>query len=207
MSRRPLVIVFARVPQLGRVKTRLARDIGTMGAWRFYRSTLAATLRRLRRDRRWELCVAATPDTLARGGWTPRDGVAVRRQGRGDLGVRMLRAIRGAGRRPVAVVGCDIPDLDATAVSRALRLLASHDAVFGPSRDGGYWLIGWRGAPPPPRLLDGVRWSTSAARADSAARLGSRRVGYADILDDVDEGADLVRLGRARATPSPSVGR
>lgn len=199
MTRRPLVIVFARVPQLGRVKTRLARGIGALAALAFYRGTLARTLRRLGRDKRWETVIAATPDILALGPWRLRGRTAVRRQGRGDLGRRMLRALRVAGRRPVAIVGCDIPDLDATAVGAALALLAGHDAVFGPSRDGGFWLIGWRGAPPPLGLFDGVRWSTAHAMADSIARLGGRRVATAGVLDDVDERADLERL-----RPSPS---
>ena len=199
MTRRPLVIVFARVPQLGRVKTRLARGIGALAALRFYRQTLAQTLRRLGRDPRWETRIAATPDRLALGPWRLRGKIPAQRQGRGALGQRMLRALHGAGRRPVAIVGCDIPDLDARAVSMALSRLASHDAVFGPSSDGGYWLIGLRGVRPSPRLFDGVRWSTAHALADSIARLGGRRIAMAGTLDDVDEPADLERL-----RPSPS---
>ena len=187
MSRRPLVIVFARAPRLGRVKTRLARGIGAGAALHFHRLTLATLLRRIARDRRWETRIAATPDREAsRGrGWPTR--IALARQGGGDLGRRMLRALAGAGRRPVAIFGADVPDLDAPRLARALRLLAAHDAVLGPSGDGGYWLIGWRGSRPSPRLLDGVRWSSSHALADTRARLGGRRVALADRLDDVDD--------------------
>lgn len=203
MSRRPLVIVFARVPQLGRVKTRLARGIGAAGALRFYRRTLAATLRRLMRDRRWEVRVAATPARATRrqfGTLAQRVGLVT--QSRGHLGRRMLRALRDAGARAAVVVGCDIPDLDATAVAAALRALARSEVVLGPSRDGGYWLIGWRGTPPPLTLLDGVRWSTASTRAETAARLGRRRLSYGPELDDVDEAADLARL-----RPSPWASR
>ena len=200
--RRPLVVVFARSARLGRVKTRLARGIGAGAALRFHRLTLAAILRRLARDRRWETRIAATPDGDARRGrgWPAR--VRVTRQGRGDLGERMLRAIAGAGGRPVAIVGADVPELGAAAVDRALRLLAAHAAVLGPSGDGGYWLIGWRGARPSPRLLDGVRWSSAHSLADTRTALGWRRVAFADRLDDVDDAAAHARW--LRRSPSTS---
>lgn len=200
MTRRPLVIVFARVPQLGRVKTRLARGIGALGALRFFRAMLAQTLRRLGRDPRWETAIAATPDRLAGGAWRGRAGLGVRRQGSGDLGRRMVRAMRAVRGRRVLIVGCDIPDLDAAAVAEALRRLAAHQVVIGPSSDGGFWTIGWRGTPPRLALLDGVRWSASTTRAETVARLGRRRVAYARTLDDVDEASDLARL---RPSPSP----
>jgi glycosyltransferase A (GT-A) superfamily protein (DUF2064 family) len=114
----------------------------------------------------------------------------------------MLQALRAAGRRGAAIVGCDIPDLDAPAVAEAVHALARSEVVLGPSRDGGYWLIGWRGTPPPIWLLDGVRWSSPHARADTVARLGRRRVSLVRMLDDVDEAADLDRL-----RPSPSASR
>jgi rSAM/selenodomain-associated transferase 1 len=195
MTRRPLVIVFARVPQLGRVKTRLARGIGAGAALRVYRTMLAATLRRLSRDRRFDLRIACTPAGArrCRFGSIPAR-VELVAQTPGHLGRRMIAALRAAGRRPVAVVGCDIPDLDAAAVVEALRALATGDVVLGPSRDGGYWLIGWRGTPPGPRLLDGVRWSNAATRSDTQARLGLRRLRLGRVLDDVDEAADLDRL-------------
>lgn len=195
MTRRPLVIVFARVPQLGRVKTRLARGIGAGAALRVYRAMLAATLRCLSRDRRFELRIACTPAGAGRRrfGRLPAR-VELVAQPQGHLGRRMLASLRAAGRRPAAIVGCDIPDLDAAAVVEALRALATGDVVLGPSSDGGYWLIGWRGTPPGPRLLDGVRWSTACARADTEARLGGRRLRRARMLEDVDEAADLARL-------------
>jgi len=198
MRSKPIVIVFARVPQLGRVKTRLARGIGAMAALGFYRQTLGTILRRLARDRRWDVALAATPDRLARGPWRRPPRIAMQSQGRGDLGRRMLRALRSAGRRPCVIVGCDVPGLDAAAVADALVRLARSDVVLGPSGDGGFWLIGWRGVPPRLRLLDGVRWSTAHARADTLQRLSGKRIGLAQRLDDVDDARDLARLGLRR---------
>ena len=202
MRPRPLIIVFARVPQLGRVKTRLARGIGAMAALGFYRQTLSTILHRLTRDRRWDVEIAATPDHPAGRCWRLPARLVLHAQGRGDLGRRMLRALRRSGRRPCAIVGCDVPGLDAAAVADALTRLARSDVVLGPSRDGGFWLIGWRGVAPGLRLLDGVRWSTAQARADTLARLAGKRIEMARELDDVDEAADLVRL-RLRRWLSP----
>jgi rSAM/selenodomain-associated transferase 1 len=198
--RKPVVIVFARAPQLGRVKTRLARGIGPVGALRFYRLTMFATVRRLARDRRWETRIAATPDGAARASrrWPAR--LRMQRQGRGDLGQRMLAALAAIRGRPAMVVGCDIPDLDARAVGACLRALAGARVVLGPSGDGGYWLIGVRGVRLARRRLEGVRWSTAHARRDTVIRLAPLAVVEGPELDDVDEVGDLLRLRRRLAS-------
>ncbi|HTY67840.1 MAG TPA: TIGR04282 family arsenosugar biosynthesis glycosyltransferase [Alphaproteobacteria bacterium] len=179
------LIVFARAPQLGRVKQRLARGIGPGAALAFYRRTLATVLRRLARDRRWRTLLAVTPDRAAGSArlWPlplPRAG-----QGRGDLGARMARSL-GRTRGPVCIVGADIPDLDARHVWRAFRALGRCEFVFGPAADGGYWLIGAR-TRLPYALFAQVRWSTPHALADTLAGLKSRRVAFAEILADVDD--------------------
>ena len=81
-------------------------------------------------------------------------------------------------------------------IARAFALLGGHDLVFGPARDGGFWLVGARrGRPLPRSLFDGVRWSTPTALADTLAGL-PRYVTTAlvDTLDDVDDAAALRRL-------------
>jgi rSAM/selenodomain-associated transferase 1 len=189
------LIVFARAPQLGRVKKRLARGIGPSAALAFYRRTLATVLRRLARDPRWRTILAVTPDRAA--GRARLWPLALPRapQGRGDLGARMARSL-GRARGPVCIVGADIPDLDAGHVWRAFRALATAEFVFGPAEDGGYWLIGAR-TPLPYAVFAKVRWSTPHALADTLAGLKSRRIAFADILCDVDdEDAFRGRLAR-----------
>jgi hypothetical protein len=181
------LIVFARAPQLGQVKRRLARGIGASAALAFYRRALATVLRRVGRDPRWRTVLAVTPDRTARAGrlWPMR--LARHGQGRGDLGARMARRLARYG--PICIIGADIPDLDASHVWRAFQALAAAEFVFGPAEDGGYWLIGARGGPLPRTLFDHVRWSTPHALADTLANLTSRRVAFADILADVDDEA------------------
>ncbi|ACJ00549.1 TIGR04282 family arsenosugar biosynthesis glycosyltransferase [Rhodospirillum centenum] len=207
---RPRVVVLAKAPRLGRVKRRLARGVGEAEALRIYRACLAATLRRLGRDPRWDCVLAVAPDR-ALTGW-PRPCQTrpwqTRPQGHGDLGERMLRGLAGGpgGRRrgPAVLVGGDIPEITAAAVAGALARLRRADAVFGPSEDGGYWLIGFRRPPRRTDLLAGVRWSSPQALADSRERLA--RAGLttelADPLADLDDRESLRRWRRtARSRP------
>ena len=194
--RRQLVI-FAKAARLGAVKTRLARDIGALAAWRFYRATLFGLVRRLAGDPRWRTVLAVTPDAAARqpGLWPA--GVRRAPQGAGDLGARMERAIRLAPPGPVVIIGSDIPAITRDHVARAFIALERHDVVFGPSDDGGYWLVGARRRPFVPGLFDDVRWSSARALADTRANLGARhRAALIDELCDIDTGADYARRSR-----------
>ena len=182
------LILFARAPRLGTVKRRLAREAGDVAALRFHRGQVARLLRRLGHDRRWRLVLAATPD---RARW--RAGAARQPQGRGDLGQRMARAL-GRHRRAV-LVGSDIPALGAADIAAAFRALGRADAVFGPSEDGGYWLVGF-GPRRPERPFAGVRWSSEHALADTLANFARHRVALLRRLRDVDTASDLRELRR-----------
>ena len=193
------LILFVRAPQLASGKRRLAREIGDIAALRFERAMIALLLRRLAKDRRWRLRIAVTPDKdCRRAGYWCR-GVEVVGQGAGDLGIRMRRALETCPPGPVVLVGADIPALDARHVAAAFHLLGSHDLVFGPAEDGGFWLVGARHPRQLPPLFEQVRWSGPDALADTLARLPRRiEVGYADKLEDVDDGAAYRRLRPSR---------
>jgi rSAM/selenodomain-associated transferase 1 len=188
------LVVMLKEPRPGRVKTRLGRETGMVAAAWWFRHQTAALLRRLD-DPRWRLILAVSPD---------REGLQSRiwpahlprlPQGRGDLGNRMGRLLRGLPPGPVCIVGGDIPALDAPHVARAFAALGRHDAVFGPAPDGGFWLVGMkRIAAPPATLFRGVRWSSPHALADSVASLHGCRIAMVDTLRDVDGAADLAPL-------------
>lgn len=182
------LVIFARVPQFGRVKRRLAAAIGPAAAIRFYRQTLDRQIRTLSRDRRWTVWLFVTPDPARR-------RANVHGQGRGDLGQRMKRPFRLLPPGPVVLVGSDIPAMRPRHIARAFALLGNHDLVFGPATDGGFWLVGARRSRPLPRsLFSGVRWSTAHALADTLAAIPQGyATGIADTLDDVDDADDLQR--------------
>lgn len=192
------LVVFVKAPRLGRVKTRLARDIGAVAARAFYRRTTRTILSELQGAGRWRPWLAIDPDAAvnARRLWPPdwrRIG-----QGPGDLGERMGRMMRDLPKGPVVIVGSDVPDIRARHVEHAFRSLGDHDAVFGPSADGGYWLVGLRRSPSVPDIFRDVRWSTEFALADTRAHLGSRRVALLETLEDIDNGADWDRWRRRK---------
>lgn len=192
------LVIFARVPQFGRVKRRLAREVGAAEAMRFYRATLDRQIAALSRDPRWTVWLFVTPEKEVRhAAW--RGAVPperVRPQGQGDLGRRMLVPFRTLPPGPVVLVGSDIPAMRPVHIARAFRLLGRHDLVFGPASDGGFWLIGSRrGRPMPHGLFAGVRWSSAHALADTRANVPAAiSVGEADTLDDVDTADDLRRF-------------
>lgn len=189
------LVLFARAPRRGTVKRRLAADIGPDAALAFYRRALNDVVWRLGRDPRWTTWLSVTPDTDASNGalWPRVPGVCRMAQGGGDLGARMARPIRELPPGPVVIVGSDIPDVTRDHIAAAFASLGTHDAVFGPASDGGYWLVGARRRPMVPRdLFKDVRWSSAHALDDTLAGLPRHFcVGRIGTLDDIDTGTDF----------------
>ena len=189
------LILFVRAPQLGTGKRRLAQDIGDPAALRFERLMLALLVRRLGSDKRWHLRIAVTP-TKARHHIRHRYGqIETIGQSRGDLGIRMHRALIACPPGRVVLIGADIPTLCARHIVVAFRLLGSRDLVFGPAEDGGFWLVGARHPRRLAHVFEQVRWSSPHALADTLAGLPRvLTVGIADRLEDVDDGEAYRRL-------------
>jgi uncharacterized protein len=183
---------MAKVPVMGRVKTRLAREIGAVEAVRFYRHTLAAVLARLGRDARWQTSISIAPDTGIGSATWPLH-LRLQRQGGGDLGQRMQRAMSNGGPGPVIIIGTDIPAITPANIAHAFSVLNGHDAVFGAAPDGGYWLAGLRRCPRILSPFGAVRWSSATTLSDTAANLAGRAVGYTATLPDVDNAAEFKR--------------
>jgi rSAM/selenodomain-associated transferase 1 len=200
----PRVIVFAKAPEPGRVKTRLARDVGDARALELYRWSGAAVMTQLRAARceRW---VSFTPrdEQPAVEAWL---GPAHRwiAQPDGDLGARLAAAVDAAfaaGDGPVLLVGTDCVAVTPARIAAAVAALATHDAALGPAYDGGYYLLGL--ARPLP-LFEGVTWSTGTVADDTRDRLRRAAARWVELpverdLDTVD---DLVAVAdRADAPP------
>ena len=196
---KPTLVMFARAPAIGVGKTRLARDVGAVEAWRVYRALSTQLIRRLR-DPRWRLVVRVAPD---RSSWPA--GVAREPQGRGDLGDRLQRAIRAHAHAPVAVVGTDAPEVTPERVWRAFRAARRMGAVFGPAEDGGFWLMALSAGRARRLDLSGVRWSTRHTLADASAAVGG--AAYLEALSDIDDAVSLAawrtRSRRASTVRAP----
>lgn len=186
------LVIFAKAPRLGAVKTRLAAGIGATAALAFYRDTLFTVVARVSAGP-WRTILAVTPDDALDDDALWPVGLLRASQGDGDLGARMMRFLhRAAPAAPVAIIGSDIPDIARSHIDAAFSALASHDLALGPSDDGGYWLIG-ASHPPPPTLFDGVRWSSEHALADTLKNASELTVATLVTLSDIDDAAAFTR--------------
>lgn len=188
----PRLIVMAKQPVAGAVKRRLARGIGAVAATRFYRTTLHHTLKRLGADPRWQAFLAVAPGhTVREPCWPSWPRLRRIPQGGGDLGARMQALFDAMPPGPVVLVGSDIPAISRAHIAEAFRRLGSADAVFGPARDGGYWLVALKRSPKPLAPFENVPWSTEQALAATCANLKGRKIARVATLSDVDTAEDL----------------
>jgi rSAM/selenodomain-associated transferase 1 len=188
---KPAIVVFAREPVPGRVKTRLAEAIGGRAAARVYEILLDRTLS----------VVTATDCTpvvsladAAAPTWIDRLGVRWELQRGADLGSRMADAFERRFREDcerVVIVGSDCPQLHSRHLHEALDALESAPIALGPARDGGYWLVAQRR--PGIDLFSGVSWSSPDTLDTTRRRLEEIGATWHEIetLDDVDTNEDL----------------
>lgn len=185
---------MAKQPKAGAAKRRLARGIGNVRAVRFYRTVLGHTLLRLGSDPRWRTYLAVSPDSaLDENCWPGASRIVRLQQGHGDLGARMQRLFDAMPPGPVVVVGSDIPAMSRAHIADAFGKLGRADAVFGPARDGGYWLVGLKRSPRRLTPFENVPWSTLDALSATCANLKGRKIALAATLTDVDTAEDWYR--------------
>jgi len=189
----PVLLVFLKYPEPGKVKTRLAKELSPQVAAQLYREWVGIVLRNVQ-PVRGSTCVVGYVDGAPTDRFSEWDSYVDewREQPSGDLGTRLDQGFAWGHRRgrPVAAVGTDCLDLTAGHVESALTRLFEHDVVFGPTTDGGYYLVGTRTHVP--GFFDGVRWSSSHTLADHLGRcrvLGLNAC-QMDELADIDTAAD-----------------
>ncbi len=201
---RDRLIIFTRYPVPGRTKTRLIPRLGVLGAAGLHQQLTEHVLRRLAGDPaiRARTTVQYTGGSRAQmRGWLGRD-IDLAPQRGADLGQRMLAALaaaRARGHARIVLVGSDCPGLDRAGLLQAFGLLNSHDLVIGPSRDGGYYLIGIAKDLAIPRLTPlfaDIAWG-SATVLDQTLALADRiglRCGLLSPLHDIDRPEDLAHF-------------
>jgi rSAM/selenodomain-associated transferase 1 len=190
------LVIMARYPGEGAVKTRLARDLGPQVTLRLYRAfidDLAGKFGSRSRPLIWYYLPASSPFPQL---FSRR--FACRPQSGSSLQERMLRIFEelfGEGCKRVVVIGADVPHIPAEAVDEAFSLLDAADVVLRPSRDGGYHLIGLTS---PWDLFSGIPMSTDRVLLDTTERAESMGLSVHCLAPsfDVDTVDDLKRLSR-----------
>jgi uncharacterized protein len=190
------VLVFVREPAAGRVKTRLAEEVGAAAALQVY-VVLAERAVAAARGSGADVRVHCTPgdaDARARVAAWLGGGAAYLPQAKGGLGERMRAAFAAAfaaGYACVVVIGSDLPEMSPEVLEEAFTALETHPAVVGPAHDGGYYLLGMRelvGG-----VFDEIDWSTPEVLAQTLARFRAAGVEPVRLVPrhDVDHAADL----------------
>ena len=188
------VVLFAKNPEPGKVKTRLQSHLSAAAAARLYRAFLLDCTEELKAAKAEVKAIAYAPadaEEALRALLDEMDDFAYVAQPETDLGGRMEALVQwgfAQGAERVVLLGSDSPSLPAEYIDRALDLLREREVVLGPSTDGGYYLVGrQRGES---QIFADVAWSTGEVLRQSLERLGAQSLGLLAPWYDVDTPAE-----------------
>lgn len=193
------VLFFVKVPEEGRVKTRLAAAIGHDRATELYGRFVEDTMAMLDRiDVDVQCCCQPAGAGVTLRNWLGHHRSYAPQEG-DDLGQRMRNAFRAAfkgGVRQAIAIGSDVPDLAAERVEQAFQDIQANDVVIGPSSDGGYCLLGFDAACFVPDVFEGTSWGTDHVfdQTMSVLKRHGLRVRVLPVWHDVDTRSDLDAL-------------
>jgi uncharacterized protein len=200
MQHERCILVFIKSPEKGMVKSRLAAAIGEEQACRLYEYfvlDLLETLRKTAKTGNYALKICFHPPESGKriAAWLGAENDYLPQRGK-DLGERMGNAFReifADGYKEILLTGSDIPDLPGKIIHRGFASLKGHNAVIGPTRDGGYYLIGFRSGCFLPDIFTGIPWSTGEVFEKTMARfkLGNFDVSILPAWQDMDTPEDL----------------
>jgi len=194
MSDYPLVL-FAKVPQAGKVKTRLSPELSFNEAAEVAKTLLTETLK-LSSDH-WfgKVVLAVWPDDkdIFIQSLIDQFEIEVIVQSAGDLGTKMFNAMEQVG-YPCAVMGCDVPHLAAEELHKAYDLLVKKQNIIGPTEDGGYYLLGLQSRQP--KLFNKQLWGGTTVLESSLRVAAEKKFQFhqLDMMIDVDHYADLIKV-------------
>ena len=185
-----LLIVFTRNPELGKVKTRLAKTVGNAIALKIYTFLL---------ERTRDIAVQVSADKAIYYSVKVRENdiwdanIFQKHQQVGeDLGFRMLHAFKNgfkAGYEKVMIIGSDLYDLTAETIENAFMALENNEVVIGPAEDGGYYLLGMNSLEE--KVFKNKDWGTETVRKDTLEDLKDKKVFLLGELNDVDVFEDI----------------
>ena len=185
-----LLLIFTRNPELGKVKTRLAKTIGDKAALDIYKFLLEHT-KQVTQNLSCDKAVYYSVKVRENDIW---DASVYQKhlQNGNDLGIRMHNAFQQAfstGYEKVVIIGSDLPDLTSEHINKAFKKLNSNDVVMGPAEDGGYYLLGMKKLYV--NIFQNKDWGTSTVRKDTLNDLQNESVFLLETLNDVDVFDDI----------------
>ena len=186
------LMIFVKNPELGKAKTRLAKTIGNEAALQIYELLLDKT-HEVVQPLEIDLQVHYTSFIDQNDLWE-NEKFSKQLQLQADLGEKMRSAFENSfasGFKKVCIIGSDCYDLTTAILESAFEQLSNHDFVIGPSKDGGYYLLGMTEFQP--SLFQDISWSTSTVFSETIKKITSLNKNYSELplLSDVDVEADL----------------
>ena len=188
------LIIFTRNPELGKVKTRLAKTIGDKRTLEIYKELLLHT-RNETQDIDCDKFLFYDTTIVENDIWS-RAHFNKELQTSGDLGTKMQAAfdsLFNKGYDHCVVVGSDLFDLKAGIIESAFNALQNNDAVVGPAEDGGYYLLGLNQSTP--AVFTNKEWGTATVFKSTMNDLEKLQVKLLATLNDIDTFEDLERSG------------
>jgi uncharacterized protein len=193
------LVIMAKAPRPGMVKTRLSQSLPSPAVTALYRCLLADTVALARSLTSVELavmCPESDKEELAALLCNTVQIVAQKGEGLSAGLTSVFRHFTAAGRQHVVAFNSDSPHLAPSVLDSAFEILATHDVVVGPTHDGGYYLVGAKVAHP--SLFDGDGMGTSSAfdRLLTRTKLLELSTAFTEPFYDIDVADDLIRLAR-----------
>jgi uncharacterized protein len=190
------LVVMAKAPRPGMVKTRLAQSLPVAAVTELYRCLLDDTVTLARSLGNVEvaiMCPASDVEELTR--LAPHGLAVVAQKGEGlAAGLTSVFAHFASGQRRVIAFNSDSPHLPASVLEKAFQILAERDVVIGPTYDGGYYLVGAKAAHPALFEGDGMGTNNALEALQARLRILGLSTGFTDPFYDIDVGDDLTRL-------------
>lgn len=191
MRTKNLLILFTRNPELGKVKSRLAKSIGEEKALLIYKELLQHT-RNISGNIEADKRVYYSENIAVLDEWDTEVYEKKLQQGK-DLGEKMLHAFKEgftSGYENIIIIGSDIYDLQEAHIKQAFKELKQYDSVVGPAEDGGYYLLGMK------TLISSVfenkNWGTESVLKDTLVDLDKNHtISFLDMLNDIDLVSDI----------------
>jgi rSAM/selenodomain-associated transferase 1 len=190
-----VLVIMAKAPRPGRVKTRLTPTLSPEAVTAFYRCLLGDTLTLARSLDDVEVAVMCPDSDVSELARLAGDEVVVAQKGEGlAAGLTSVFAHFAEDQRRTLAFNSDSPHLPRAVLEGAFEALTINDVVVGPTYDGGYYLVGAKGSHPTLFASDGMGTSSALEKLLSRARTLELSVGFADPFYDIDVADDLNRL-------------
>jgi hypothetical protein len=192
-----VLVIMAKAPRPGEVKTRLASSLSPAAVTDFYCCLLADTLALARSLSDVEvaiMCPESDVNELAQLAGSEASVVAQKGEGLAAGLTSVFAHFAEGPQRRVIAFNSDSPHLPRSVLENAFETLAAHELVVGPTHDGGYYLVGAKASHPKLFAGDGMGTSSALERLLSRAQTLGLSVGFADPFYDVDVADDLTRL-------------